>query len=372
MLDFTTFDHICFPIFVLEIDENRVPRYVAFNAFARKLSGRPLSDYINQTAKDVYPGDCGETVYDYHVKAALGGHNTTYQVELPLNGKRRMIRTTLSPLNGVNQKIKWLFGSSQDVTEQEKIALSQKKRDGVSEEMTQFIAIAAHDLRAPMRNVALLTDILREEFVDHKDGKLEIIDMLETIARTSQSLLTDVLCTAQQTKASQKSGILDLRDLCTSIQKVLDPSNNHSVNAPCVKLHIDRRMLQIALRNIIENAFKHADRGHVDIEITVRTASDGMITLSIRDNGKGFSQGALAFLDGGRFQVDSGYGLFGVKRLVAMRGGMVRASNADGDAGACVDITLPGSIIDTQLSRLSVPQPAPSRKYPLPLPPLRA
>jgi len=53
--------------------------------------------------------------------------------------------------------------------------------------------MAAHDLRTPMNNVKTMADMLRHDFQDMGDGKLELINMLERVAVKSTNLINDVL-----------------------------------------------------------------------------------------------------------------------------------------------------------------------------------
>jgi signal transduction histidine kinase len=346
MMNFDFLDHLSFPVFVLEVTEDLIPRYVAFNAYARKQSRRPLRDYIDRTAQEVYPGKFGTIAYDNHTTAALSGQRITYQLELPIAGDTRVIRTTLSPVRDEHDRIRWFFGSSQDVTMQKNADVAQDAFDKLSDEKTQFIAIAAHDLRAPMRNIAILAGMLRENLVDQEDRQIELINMIEKVAQTSMTLISDVLSNAEHPSSADKSSAIDLQAMCRDITNILDPRDDHDVSVPALHLQCDRKVLQIALRNMIENAFKHTEQSCVAIDINVSRISDKLIKFTIFDNGGGFTSGALAFLDGGAFEVDSGYGLFGVKRLVTKHGGMIRVTNKSDGSGARVELTLPGTIMN--------------------------
>lgn len=350
MFDFATFDHLVFPIFVLEVGADAVPRHAAYNQQARKISGRPLSDYLGRTALEVHPGTLGSVSYAEQCEAARSGEVSAYELELPIGGLNRMIKITLSPMHDTNGNVRWLFGSLQDVSIQHNAAVAQETFERLSHEMTQYVAIAAHDLRAPMRNVALLTDMLRDDATSQhdrpEDGQMDVIDLLEEVAQTSLMLITDVLRSAQEAQEPQKTSVVDLQELCSSLATILDLKNAHKITAPPIQLQADHSLIQIALRNIIENAIKHAKCEHVIIDVAAYAGATNRIEMTIRDNGSCFSRSALAFLDGGKFQIDSGYGLFAVKRLVTSRGGMIRIHNIDDGSGALVELTLPGTLIE--------------------------
>ena len=70
-----------------------------------------------------------------------------------------------------------------------------------------------------------------------------------------------------------------------------------------------------------------------------------MVEVTLTDNGKGFSDAALEIMNGGRFRVDSGYGLFAIKRLITARAGTLVARNLPQGTGAVVRFSLPGEIV---------------------------
>jgi hypothetical protein len=52
----------------------------------------------------------------------------------------------------------------------------------------------------------------------------------------------------------------------------------------------------------------------------------------------------VAFLDGGKLRMDSGFGLFGVRRLINSRGGEIRAENLKDNQGSIIRFTMEGTI----------------------------
>ena len=110
-----------------------------------------------------------------------------------------------------------------------------------------------------------------------------------------------------------------------------------------VKLDSDPDSLPIALRNLCENALRHAS-SRVRVEARV---DHGEVKIAVRDDGPGMTvdQQARAFdrfyrggIDGG----GAGLGLALVKRVAEMHGGHVRfAAGLDGK-GLGVELVIPG------------------------------
>ncbi len=108
-------------------------------------------------------------------------------------------------------------------------------------------------------------------------------------------------------------------------------------------LHADRRRVEQALDNLVDNALTH---GAGTVQISAR-AFDGRVELHVRDDGPGFPEAFLARAfdrftraDAARARGGSGLGLAIVQSVAQAHGGRARAANAAG-GGADVWIELP-------------------------------
>jgi len=341
---FTYLDHIATPVFVLEVAAGGLPVYCAFNACARAISGRPLSDYLGRTAAEVYDTAYGRSALSRHCQVARSGKPLTYELQLPLAGAVRQVCTTLSPETDAEGRVFRLYGTSLDITEECRAREARVSFHTAASEMEQFVAMAAHDLRAPMRNVTMLAEVLKDGFVDHGDGKLDMINMMDGIADKTMKLIDDILMHTHLIEAQEAETLFDLTELTRLICDILDPEERHRVNVTPAMLLTDKTVMQIALRNLIENAVKHAGRLQMLMDLTVEQLPDDKIAVTLEDNGKGFSAAALELMNGGGFRVDSGYGLFGVRRMIRVRDGTITAANSPATGGARIRFTLPGQI----------------------------
>jgi signal transduction histidine kinase len=332
------------PVFVLEITAEGDPVYAAMNRFALETSKRPLWHFLGRNALEVYKGAFGKSAYDRHHQVMREREMISYDIGLPLGGEHRLVRTTLSPVLNKDGDVALIYGTSFDITAERTAAQLQASLETLTLEVEQFVSMAAHDLRTPMRNVSVLADMLRDGFEDRGDGKLELINMLEDVAGKAMGLITDVLAHANATNTDAKVRSFEFGDLCQEICDVLDPMGHGTYRFSRTALTADHAALQIALRNVIENAIKNQTSDTLELDITLTQHSDTQLHVRLHDNGDGFSDAALAFLDSGTLRVDSGYGLLGVRRLIMARGGMITAFNDPSKGGGVVEFTLPGTL----------------------------
>lgn len=334
------------PVFVLELNDQNLPVYAAFNARALRTSGRPLSDYLGHTALEVYPEAYGRMAFARHCEVRDTGVSTSYQLDLPIAGVARSIRTTLHPQFDATGHITHLYGTSIDLTLERRALDAQVQFETVTKEMEQFVAMAAHDLRTPMRNVASIAALLADDFIDMGDGKVELIESLEKISTKSINLLAEVLDHVEIVSIKDRTTAFSFPALCHDIWDTLDPNGCHRLVTSTNILRADRTVMQISLRNLIDNALKHGQRDHLKIDVTTQPGMPGMIDVMITDNGAGFSKDDLKLMNGTRFRSESGYGLFAVKRLISARGGQFVARNNPDKEGAVIRFSLPGTCLN--------------------------
>ncbi|MEW9922105.1 ATP-binding protein [Marimonas sp. MJW-29] len=356
-------DLISAPVFVLEISDAGMPVYAALNACALALIGRPASDFIGRSSADVFPHAYGRTACAQHCAALTSGSSVSYQIDLPLARGISTLRSTLRPEVDQTGRVIRLWGGFVDLTAEKLAVEARKDFDTLSSEMEQFVAFAAHDLRAPMRNIAALTNLMREDAGPLGDPALDIIDLIEKITAQSMDLISDVLSHAESTATVKEESSFSFPALCHGIWDAIDPAAQHRLTTSLSNLRADRTAIRIALRNIAENAVKHGGCERLDVDISVQEDLPGMLDITVTDNGQGFTEGALEVMNGGRLRVDSGYGLFGIKRLIAARGGTLLARNLPDGAGAVVRFSLPGTLLG------SAPSDAPFTLAPLAPPP---
>ena len=344
-LDVAMLEHVQVPLFVVEIGDDLVPRYLMFNPKMLKLTNRTLADVVGRSAPEVFAGAQGQRAYRNHMRVFTNGTVATVQMQLPVGNKFRHVVTTLSPIRDAKGKVVQVVGTVDDITELEQAQEQQASLHTLAHEMEEFVAMAAHDLRTPMRNVKNLVEMLREDFEDMGDGKLDLIDLVGDVAAKAGTLINDVLAHARAVNAEPVIEEFAFCTLCDNLVQVLDPLGLHSFNWTDARLKTDKIALQIALRNLMDNAIKHGGRERLGIEVRVIGTPEGQIEFTLRDDGVGFDNPGFVFLDGGQFRVDSGYGLLGVQRLIEARGGQISVGNRPDGAGSEISFRLPGELL---------------------------
>ena len=343
-LDVKSLSYFDIPAFILDVDPHGRVIYSVVNQKWSDGAQRAPKDVVGKTAVEVFGGPLGQAAYLRQMEAVRSGEKRTYDIVLPLTKRNHNVRTTLVPVfNDVGDVIQ-LVGVSVDRTAELEGSAMQARIALANADIERFISLAAHDLRTPMHNIKSLADMLRENFEDRGDGKLELIEILERVAVKSAALISDILAHAEASDAIKLEETFNVGQLSRDILVTLDPLCQHKLNIRNLWLSSDKTAIQIALRNLYDNAIKHSGENAVELSVAVSPLDEDMLEFSVQDNGVGFADPAVAFLDGGNLRVDTGFGLLGVRRLITARGGVIGAENLPDKKGSVIRFTMPGQV----------------------------
>lgn len=338
-------NRVAAPVLVLTPDDHGEPRYAFVNEEAIRRAWVEPSHVMGKTALELDPGRAGRAAYEAHCRALRAKTAANYRSSLEIGGQTQAIDVHLEPLLDAEGRVTKIIGTLSapgDIPDTEKLAAAASALD---QEMQEFIGLAAHDLRGPMRRVQAIADMLQDDFRDLGDGKLRLIELLQTVAARSTTLINDVLSHMQATQATELIEEFSLAALCNEIVEMLDPAREHQLTLHDTRIYGDRFATQIVLRNLIENAITYNNGKQVRMDISAKAASSGLYQVMVRDQGSGFSQSALNFLREGKLRSDSGFGLAGARKLIMSRGGQMLVSNNADEPDAMVTFSLPGRIV---------------------------
>lgn len=215
----------------------------------------------------------------------------------------------------------------------------------------------SHDLRSPLVSVMGFTNLILEEY--HHKLDPEVIAYLKRIYGSSRKmnlLIDDILNLSKVSRQKINPQPLSLSDIAIPIVNILrqtDPGRQAIVKiAPDMNSFGDKRLLQLALTNLLNNSWKYTVKKQPSrIEFGEKLTPKGK-TFYIRDNGAGFDMkhASKLFEPFGRLHHEkefpgTGIGLSIVKRVIEKHGGKVWAEGKPGK-GACFFFTLMNSAPD--------------------------
>lgn len=353
-VDLSTLNSVSVPVFVIERDADGRAVFTAVNAAHTVMSGLTSDDVRGRAATDLFPGRQGQFAYDWHAEVLRTCIPQVYPITLRFPGGERTFEVTLTPLGPPAPDGGALCAAGtmlertveHDLRRQE-LAVEAAHADLLSDSES-FVSMAAHDLRGPMRHVQQITALLREDFNDHGDGKLDLIDLLEDVATQASALIGDVLTYARAAGCSPRTQQISLASLAQGLFALADLHGQHDLQTDDALIEVDDVALKIVLRNLIENAVKHANVPSLQVRVRFVRQDGDKLVFRVTDNGRGFEDPALAFIRTGDFRYESGFGLLGIQRMLHSRGCAMWAEAPLSGNGAHIVFTLPGRVMTAQ------------------------
>ena len=207
----------------------------------------------------------------------------------------------------------------------------------------EFLANTSHELRTPLTAILGFTSVLQEETDDHRNEFLELIEMNGQRLLTTVNSLLDI--------AKLRAGMVDMerepvamRTVAERIARMLQPLAEQKglamqvlPDAEDVEAFVDHRYLEQILFNLIGNAIKFTDDGHVAVDVVGQART---VMLRVSDTGVGIDEAFLPHLfdefkqeSSGldRSHEGSGLGLSITARLVDMMEGRIEVESEKGE-----------------------------------------
>lgn len=220
------------------------------------------------------------------------------------------------------------------VEQREELARKSQDLERSNRDLEQFAYIASHDLQDPLRVISGFIELLAGRLQDGPDPQAaEWMTRITTTAERMSDLITDLLAYARAGVAVATPEPVDLdAALRTALDNLGDLAGERGMklrSGPLGQAMGNPVDVTQIFQNVVSNSVKFVEAGVApDIEV-IAERSDGMVTVSISDNGRGMSEEHLerAFQVFERVEGDpypgTGLGLAVCRKLVERAGGRI-------------------------------------------------
>jgi PAS domain S-box-containing protein len=283
----------------------------------------------------------GETVY---VREAV----------VRIAGTPRTITMRKAPLRDQHGAVIGLVALAMDISDRKEMEEALRTTNSAlrraNADLEQFAYAAAHDLREPLRTIALYTQMLeRSHARDISENAARAVRYVLESAHRMETLVNDLLAFTQAVNPSVHAAA-DANDVAReaveALRAAIDGCRAEIRLADLPSVAVERVHLRQVLQNLIANAVQYRD-GERPARVVVRAEqSDGDAVFHVSDNGVGIKPEYHERIFGlfkrlhGLDVPGNGIGLALCQKIVESYGGRIWVESAPG-CGSKFSFTLP-------------------------------
>jgi PAS domain S-box-containing protein len=342
-------------------------RYLAASRRWREDHGLGDSPFLGRRHPEVAPAF--PPAWEAAHRRALAGEVVSRDEDaLPgPGGSVRWLRWEARPWRDPDGEVQGIVVFSEDFTQRKQaeervhqLNASLEKRveertselQAANQELEAFSYAVSHDLRSPMRAMSGFSQALQEDFAAQlpPDAR-SYLDQIALGARRMGDLIDGLLALSRVTRGDLERDPVDLGALAREVRDELERSDP----ARRVDWRIqeglwvqgDARMLQVVVRNLLENAWKYTSKVPQAAIAVERVEEEGEPAVQVTDNGAGFDMAYASklFAPFQRLHRQDefpglGIGLATVQRILHRHGGRIQARSQPG-RGAAFTLFLP-------------------------------
>jgi signal transduction histidine kinase len=219
---------------------------------------------------------------------------------------------------------------------------------------SEFVSTMSHELRTPLNVILGYAEVARDTEVDSA-SRDDCLVRIDSSARDLLELIESTLEIGKIEAGRQEVRREPVRlpafwsqlgDACRRLPRRPTVELAWSADPPPVTVDTDPRKLTLVVRNLVGNALKFTERGHVRVELGARA---GRLVVRVADTGIGISQKDIATIFEMFRQADGsdtrrfggvGLGLYIVRQTVDQLGGTVELESELG-VGTTFTVSLP-------------------------------
>ena len=297
---------------------------------------RPAAQILEEGWPAVVHPDDLATVVEHWTRSLRSGE--PYEVEMRLrrgsDGSYRAHLARATAYRDSTGAIEQWFGCNTDISERKRAEQERERLIGALErsfkELDQFAYVASHDLKAPLRGIANLSQWVEEDLGERMtDDSRAHLHLLRSRVARMEALIEGILSYARAGRTVGKIEEVDTRALVQDVISLLASPRDVVIEIPDVMpvMRTERVPLQQMFLNLVGNALKHGRGPDARVEVGVAKAGPH-VEFWVRDNGPGIAPeyhdrvwGMFQMLQPRDKVEGTGIGLSIVKKLAESRGG---------------------------------------------------
>ncbi|MCK8519938.1 GAF domain-containing sensor histidine kinase [Aquimarina sp. D1M17] len=211
-----------------------------------------------------------------------------------------------------------------------------------NENLRKFASVVSHDLKSPLSNIVMLTELLKEE---NKGNLNQESEQYLNYLRTSSLSLRDYIDGLLQFYKSDRTidkgkEEIDLKSFFENIKELSTAGSEVNFQYPETSkiIRVNKIALEQVFLNLVTNAVKYNSKDFIEITISFQETGSHYI-FSVKDNGNGISENDKSKIfdlfttlgkEDREGNIGSGIGLATVKKLITSMEGDIHIDSEIG------------------------------------------
>lgn len=344
-------------------------RWLRVNRKLCEIVGYSREELLARTFQDItHPDDLDIDLA--YVRQMLAGEIDTYSMEKRYrrkDGSPVWINLTIALVRKADGALDYFISVVDDIqrrkqtedeihrlnTElEERVHRRTAELEAANQELESFAYAVSHDLRAPLRAMSGFSQALLEDYGERLGGEARVyLDQITLASRHMGELIDGLLTLSRSTRGGLRRDPADLAALAERLlaeRAAAEPERRVAWRVePGLRVRGDPVMLEVVMRNLIENAWKYTAHAAAPCIRVYAEEQNGARRFCVADNGAGFdmAHAGKLFQPFQRLHRQDefpgiGIGLATVRRIVHRHGGVIEARGEPG-RGAMFCFTLP-------------------------------
>jgi|GEM_PF-6567296 len=332
-----------------KLNEDNKLIFVSYSKSANTILAFDNSVLLGKTLEEAFPGNIGTGVPEKYLDIALHGGlyeaiDYAYQDDAVGVFDVKAMQTGFLQITAFFMDITDRKKAEEQINKlnaelEHRVLERTAQLTAANNELEAFSHSVAHDLRSPLRGIDGWSQILKDEYSGSlNENANKYLNTIRSEAHRMSELIDALL---DFSRITRKHMVFENHNLSAiaeaAVQRLMNFEPNRKIDVQIeqdIYERVDPKMMDIAIFNLLSNAFKFTgpmDNAMVEFG---KTNVDGIQYYYVKDNGVGFDMSCSANLFG-TFQrlhkssefPGTGIGLATVKRIINRHGGSIWATS---------------------------------------------